>query len=44
MHPRFVVFARSSRRPMGSVAQRTEPKSNWFFDTLAPTAGKAGGA
>ena len=25
----------------GSVAQRIEPNTNWFFDAIAPNAGKA---
>ncbi|MCS7100176.1 MAG: hypothetical protein NZL99_00615 [Burkholderiaceae bacterium] len=40
MFPWLWVWAPQLHFPLsGSVAQRIEPNTNWFFDAIAPTAG-----
>jgi hypothetical protein len=40
MHPWLVFWAPQLTLPFGgNVAQRIEPNTNWFFDSIAPTAG-----
>lgn len=40
MNPWFLFWAPQLTLPFGgSVAQRIEPNTNWFFDAIAPNAG-----
>ena len=40
MHPWLVFWAPQLTLPFGgNVAQRIEPNTNWFFDSIAATAG-----
>lgn len=42
MNPWLIFWAPQVHLPFGgSVAQRIEPNTNWFFDAIAPTAGDA---
>ena len=42
MNPWFLFWAPQLTLPFGgSVAQRIEPSTNWFFDQIAPGAGDA---
>ena len=42
MNPWFVFWAPQLQLPFsGSVAQRIEPNTSWFFDSIAPSAGDA---